>query len=168
MRQAILVLAILVGSAAARAPFKSYTSPDAKFSISFPGSPNVSAPAKQKTDEGNIFTEQHFAVADDAAYIVLTADYPFAIDRTALESIAKEQAMSCGAPPATILSDKNYQGRPALLFSVNCPKGSNHEALSLMVQTVADGNRVYRILYGSSDTADHARIDTFLISFHIN
>ena len=168
MKQAILVAIALIGSAAARTPFKSYTSPDAKFSISFPGTPNVSAPAEQKTDEGSTFTEQHFSVADDAAYIVLTGDYLFAIDGAVLEGIAKEQASSCGAQTATILSNKNYQGRPALLFSVNCPKASDHEALSLIVQAVADGNRVYRVLYGSGDAADRTRSDTFLISFHIN
>jgi len=170
MRKACTLLAVmvLIGSDAAQMPFKSYTSPDARFTISFPGTPNVSAPSPQQTDEGSKFTEQHYAVADDAAYILLTADYPFATDSTALQSIAKQQAASCGAPPATIKSNNNVQGRSALLFTVDCPKAEGHAAISLIVQAVADGNRVYRFMYGTSDKPDNDRAFRFLTSFHIN
>lgn len=161
-------LIILIGSAAAQMPFKSYTSPDAKFTISFPGSPNVSVPNQQRTTEGGTFTEQHYAVADDAAYILLTADYPFTTNSAALRVTAKEQAASCGAPAAAIQSDKTVQGRSALLFSVDCPKTDKHPAISLTVQAVADGNRLYRVMYGTSNKRDDDRIFRFLTSFHIN
>jgi hypothetical protein len=128
----------------------------------------VSSPIQQKTEEGEPFTEQHYAVADDGAYMLLTGDYPFATDNSALNGIAKAQATACGAPPATIRSDKNVQGRPALLFIVNCPKTDGHAAISLVVQAVADGNRLYRVMYGSSDKPDDDRVIRFLVSFHIN
>lgn len=164
----ILGVMLLIGSAAAQLPFKSYTSPDARFSIMFPGTPNVSSPIQQKNDDGQIFTEQHYAVADDGAYMLLAGDYPFSTDNSALTGIAQAQATACGAPPATIRSDKNVQGRPALLFTVNCPKTQNHAAISLIVQAVADGNRLYRVMYGSSDKPDDDRVLRFLVSFHIN
>jgi len=165
---ALLSAIVLLGSAVAQTSFRAYTSPDAKFRISFPGTPNVSAPIQQQTDEGNTFTEQHYAVSDDAAYMLLTADYPFAVDDSALEATAKQQALSCGAPPATIRSHRNVQGRSALLFTVDCPKTDKHAAISLMVQAVANGNRLYRIMYGNSENPDRARAESFLISFHMN
>ena len=165
---ALSALIALVGSVSAQTPFKSYTSPDTKFTISFPGTPNVSVPSKQDTDEGSAFTEQHYFVADDAAYVLFTADYPFAIDRAALKDIAKEQARSCGAPPATVQSDRNIQGRSALLFTVDCPKTEKRAAISLIIQAIADGNRVYRVMYGTSDKANRDRVDSFLISFRLN
>jgi hypothetical protein len=158
----------LLGSALAQKAFRPYTSPDSRFTISFPGSPKVSAPNQQQTDEGSKFTEQHYSVADDGAYILMTADYPFATDRSALKSIAKEQAVSCGAPPASVLSNNDLQGRPALLFTLDCPKTSKRNAISLIVQAVVDGNRIYRVMYGTSDKADTGRVDTFLMSFHIH
>lgn len=164
----ILAVMFLIGSAAAQLPFKSYTPPDASFSIMFPGTPKVSAPVESKTEEGQSFTEQHYAVADDGAYMLLTADYPFATNNSGLSGIAKAQAEACGAPAATIRSDKNVQGRPALLFMVDCPKTENHAAISLIVQAVADGNRLYRVMYGSSEKPDDDRVIRFLISFHIN
>ncbi len=159
---------VLIGSAAAQLSFKSFTSPDAKFSIMFPGIPRVSPPIEQKTDEGQVFTEQHYVVADDGAYMLLTSDYPFSTDHLTLNGIAKAQAAACGAPPATVRSDKNVQGRPALLFTVTCPKSENHAAISLIVQAVADGNRLYRIMYGTSEKSDDDRVLRFLLSFHIN
>lgn len=164
----IFAVTLLIGSAAAQLPLKSYTAPDAKFSIMFPGTPNVSSPIEQKTEDGQMFTEQHYAVADDGAYMLLTGDYPFATDNSVLSGIARAQATACGAPPATVRSDKNVQGRPALLFTVNCPKTENHAAISLIVQAVADGNRLYRVMYGTSDKPDDERVLRFLISFHIN
>ena len=163
----LLAWMVLIGSAAAQTPFKPYTPPDAKFTISFPGTPDVSAPSQQQTGEGNTFTEQHYAVADDAAYVLLTADYTFAISNTALQNIAKEQAASCGAPPATIKSDRNVQKRSALLFAIDCPKTEKHPEISLLVQAVADGNRIYRVIYGG-DNPDDQRVIRFLTSFHIN
>jgi hypothetical protein len=170
MRKGFVLLAvmILIGTAAAQMPFKSYTSPDAKFTISFPGTPNVSASSQQQTDSGSTFTEQHYAVSDDAAYILITQDYTFATDNAALQGIAKEQAASCGAPAAAIRSSKNIQGRSALLFTVECPKSEKHAAISLLVQAVADGNRIYRLMYGTSDKPDDDRVFKFLTSFHIN
>jgi hypothetical protein len=170
MRKFFILLTVTawVGTAAAQAPFKSYTSPDSKFSVSFPGTPNVSASIQQQTDDGNTFSERHYAVSDDAAYILITADYSFATDNSALQSIAKEQATSCGAPPATIRSSNNIQGRSALLFAVDCPKTEKHAAISLLVQAVADGNRIYRLMYGTSDKPVDDRIFKFLASFHIN
>lgn len=159
---------VLLGSAAAQTPFKPYTSPDAKFTISFPGTPNVSVPSQQETVDGSTFTEQHYAVADDGAYLLLTADYPFATDNSALRSVAKEQAVSCGASPATIKSERNVQGRSALLFTVDCPKTERHPAVSLLVQAVADGKRIYRVMYGGSDNTENDRVFRFLTSFHIN
>lgn len=164
----ILAVMLLIGSAAAQLPFKSYTAPDARFSIMFPGTPNVSSPVQQKTDDGQTFTEQHYAVADDGAYMLLTGDYPFLTGNSALNGIAKAQAAACGAPPATIRSDKSVQGRPALLFTVNCPKTETHDAISLTVQAVADGNRLYRVMYGTGDKPDDERVLRFLISFRIN
>lgn len=164
----VLGATLLIGSASAQLPFKSYTAPDAKFSIMFPGTPKVSPPIQQKTEDGQIFVEQHYAVADDGAYMLLTGDYPFATNNSALSGIAGAQAAACGAPPATIRSERNVQGRPALLFTVNCPKTEDHAAISLIVQAVADGKRLYRVMYGSSDKPDDDRVLRFLVSFHIN
>jgi len=164
----LLWAVMLLSLAHAQTPFKSYTSPDAKFTVSFPGAPNVSSPAEQKTEEGRVFKEQHFDVADDAAYLVLTSDFPFAIDDRALNTVAKEQAASCGASSPKIRSDKDYQGRSALLFTVDCPKNDKREALSLIIQAVADRNRVYRIMYGTAEKPNMERILAFLGSFHIN
>jgi hypothetical protein len=164
----LLVVSMLIGLAQAQAPFKSYTSPDAKFTINFPGPPKVSAPAQQETEQGRAFTEQHYDVADDAAYIVLTTDFPFAVDNKALDTVAKEQAASCGASTPKIQSDNEYQGRSALLFTVDCPKSEKREALALIVRAVADRNRLYRVMYGTTEKPDTDRVLTFLTSFHIN
>ena len=126
----LIVVILLIGTASAQLPFKSYTAPDAKFRIMFPGTPRVSPPVQQKTEEGQAFTEQHYATADDGAYMLLTGDYPFVTDKVTLSGIAKAHAAACGAPPATIRSDRNVQGRPALLFTVNCPKTEDHAAIS--------------------------------------
>jgi hypothetical protein len=164
----VLAVMVLIGSATAQKPFKPYTSPDAKFTISFPGTPSVSTPTLQQTDDGSEYRAQNYSVADDAAYILLTADYPFATDNAALRSIATEQAASCGAAAASLRSTKNVQGRSALLFNVDCPPTEKHPAISLVVQAVLDGTRVYRVMYGTSDKPDDSRIFSFLTSFHIN
>ena len=164
----LFAVVTLFGLSQAQTPFKSYTSPDAKFTVSFPGAPNVSSPAEQKTEEGRVFKEQHFDVADDAAYLVLTTDFTFAIDDRALNTVAKEQAASCGASSPKIRSDKDYQGRSALLFTVDCPKNDKQDALSLIIEAVADRNRVYRIMYGTAEKPDMERVLAFLSSFHIN
>lgn len=154
--------------AAAQAPFTSYTAPDGKFTVMFPGAPNVGTPESDKTTGGIPYNQQLYAVSEgnNAAYLLMTIDYDPSTNLSHDWNTLAAGANTCGGT-VSIKNTDLYNGHPAALIQVNCPATSDLPPTVALDQAVFNGNRLYQLLY-IAPTVDPSRSSTFLNSLHIN
>lgn len=165
---AALALLATTSIAAAQAPFTSYTPPDGKFTVMFPGSPTVGAPHVEKTTSGISYNEQLYAVSEgnSAAYLLMTIDYDPSANLVHDWNTLAAGANTCGGT-VSVRNTDTYQGHPAALIQVNCPATTDLPPTVALDRAVFNGNRLYQILY-IAPTVDPDRSSTFLNSLHIN
>jgi hypothetical protein len=174
MKRVILTfLAVLFGVCAlpAQTAFQTYTDPNGKFTINFPGTPSVSQPQQQTGKQK--YTEYHLLIHDDQAYALMIADYETSQENTVLDDFAVSEAQTCGGGYSIVDHDP-WENHKAFTFILDCfPASNEHDETAMFVHIVVDGNRIYQTMIGITEAEVKASPNNaergigFIKSFHL-
>ena len=143
-----------------------------KFTVTTPTTLTAGAPEKGTTNSGSSYTSVTYStqLANSDLYAVMTAEYPFAVQRDDLDRAIAVFAKQLNA---TILKQATItltSGEPAIVASIR-ELDANGRDLRIAYVVSYKGNTAYQFMFASYadvTTTDMAALHTFLSTLRIN
>ena len=143
-----------------------------KFTVTTPTTLTAGAPEKRTTNSGSSYTSATYStqLANSDLYAVMTAEYPFAVQRDDLDRAIAVFAKQLNA---TILKQATItltSGEPAIVAAIRTVDANGRDFRIAYVVSYK-GNTAYQFMFASYadvTTTDMAALHTFLSTLRIN
>jgi hypothetical protein len=164
------MMLVLAASLCWGAELKKYVAPDGKFSISFPGDPEVNKMESGIGKRNHNVTLMLEGKDGDLSFMVMTMDYDGRLDDSHLEQFMERDGEYVDKNSVSLA---DFEGHKSIYFEEASPAKNDNKAIFIAMQFVMVDNREYALTFseygrlGLTDAEQKAKKE-FFSSFHIN